>query len=424
MDLLAELDARGLLHGSTDREALAQRLATGPIGLYIGFDPTADSLHVGHLVGQLFLRRFQLAGHRPFPLAGGFTGMVGDPSGRSDERNLLDPETLRHNVARIEHQLRRLLDFEPGPLQATLVNNADWTESITVLDFLRDAGKYATINQMLAKDSVRSRLEAGDGMSFTEFSYSLLQANDYRHLYEQHGVELQAGGSDQWGNIVAGVDLIRRRLGAAVHGLTHPLITDPSGAKFGKSVGGAVWLDPARTSPYEFWQFWIQTDDEMVAMYLRMLSLRQLSDVVGLITEHEAAPERRGAQRALADEMTALVHGADGAAHAGQAAEVLFGDDPRHASVTALEFVAAEVPSSGRPASALADVAELLAVTGLAASKSEARRLLGQGSIRANGQVIAGDDGLAAVPLLHDRYLLLRRGRRRHHLVEVFRERG
>jgi tyrosyl-tRNA synthetase len=297
MDLLAELDARGLLHGSTDREALAQRLATGPIGLYIGFDPTADSLHVGHLVGQLFLRRFQLAGHRPFPLAGGFTGMVGDPSGRSDERNLLDPETLRHNVARIEHQLRRLLDFEPGPLQATLVNNADWTESITVLDFLRDAGKYATINQMLAKDSVRSRLEAGDGMSFTEFSYSLLQANDYRHLYEQHGVELQAGGSDQWGNIVAGVDLIRRRLGAAVHGLTHPLITDPSGAKFGKSVGGAVWLDPARTSPYEFWQFWIQTDDEMVAMYLRMLSLRQLSDVVGLPPQSGGAPSGRSPTR-------------------------------------------------------------------------------------------------------------------------------
>ena len=249
MDLLADLDARGLIHDVTDRGVLAGRLADGPMGLYIGFDPTADSLHVGHLVGQLLMRRFQLAGHRPFPLAGGATGMIGDPSGRSSERNLLDHETLRHNVGRIEQQLRRLLDFEPGPYRATLVNNADWTEPVTVLQFLRDVGKHATINQMLARDSVRERFESGGGMSYTEFSYSLLQANDFRHLYQHHGVELQAGASDQWGNIVAGVDLIRRRLGAAAHGLTHPLMVLSEGVKFAKSAGNAPWLDPARTSP-------------------------------------------------------------------------------------------------------------------------------------------------------------------------------
>ncbi|MDQ3737718.1 MAG: tyrosine--tRNA ligase [Actinomycetota bacterium] len=424
MDLLTELDARGLLHDCTDRRALASRLASGPIGLYIGFDPTADSLHVGHLVGQLFMRRFQLAGHRPFPLAGGATGMIGDPSGRSDERNLLDVDTLRHNVDHIAHQLRRLLDFEPGPYQATLVNNADWTESMTLLEFLRDIGKHATVNQMLAKDSVRGRLDAGAGMSFTEFSYSLLQANDYRHLYEHHGVELQAGASDQWGNIVAGVDLVRRRTGAAVHGATHPLMTLREGVKFGKSAGNAPWLDPEQTSPYQFWQFWVQTDDQMVGGYLRMLSLRPLHDVEDLVVAHDEAPERRVAQRALADEMTALVHGGEAATHAAEAAAVLFGDDPRMASAAALAFVAGEVPSSRRPLERLDDVPAVLVETGLASSKSEARRLIEQRSVRANGDVIGVDRSLAEVPLLHERYLMLRRGRRWHHLVEVFRERG
>ena len=249
MDLIADLQVRGLLHDTTDPEALRARLASGPVGLYIGFDPTADSLHVGHLVGKLFMRRFQMAGHRPFPLAGGATGMIGDPGGRSEERNLLDDETLRHNVRCIEAQLRRLLDFEPGPYRATLVNNADWTTPITMLEFLRDVGKHFTVNQMIAKDSVRSRIESEHGISYTEFSYMLLQANDFRHLYEAHGVEMQAGASDQWGNITAGVELIRRRLGKQAFALTHPLMVKSDGSKFGKSVGGAVWLDPARTSP-------------------------------------------------------------------------------------------------------------------------------------------------------------------------------
>ena len=322
-DLLADLQARGLIHQTTDRAALAARIAEGDAGIYIGFDPTADSLHVGHLVGQLFLRRFQLAGHRPYPLAGGATGMVGDPGGRSEERNLLDVDTLRHNVERIKVQLSGLLDFEPGPFRATLVNNADWTAEVRLLDFLRDVGKYTTVNQMMAKDSVKARLESDNGISFTEFSYALLQANDFRHLFEHHGVQIQAGASDQWGNIVAGVDLIRRRLGAGAHAVTHPLITKADGSKFGKSVGGAVWLDPERTSPYQFRQFWIQTDDDMVGTYLMMLSLRPVADLVAMLADHGEHPERRLAQRSLADELTTLVHGAEAAATAAAAADVL-----------------------------------------------------------------------------------------------------
>ena len=424
MDLLDDLTARGLIHDSTDGQALAARIAAGPISLYIGFDPTADSLHAGHLVGQLFMRRFQRAGHRPFPLAGGATGMIGDPSGVSDERNLLDRETLSHNVERIEAQLRRLLDFEPGPCQAVLVNNADWTAPATLLEFLRDVGKHASINQMLAKDSVRTRLDAGDGMSFTEFSYSLLQANDYWHLHREHGVELQSGASDQWGNIVAGVDLIRRRDGIAVHGLTHPLMTTQGGAKFGKSAGNAVWLDPDRTTPYQFWQFWMQTDDALIGTYQRMLSMRPIGEIEAELAEHVQAPERRTAQRALAGEMTDLVHGHRAAVDAAQAAAVLFGADPTDAGEEAIAFVAAEVPSSRRSAGTIDDAAALLAETGLAASKSDARRLVDQGSVRANGQVLTTLDGLRDVTLLHGRYLLLRKGRRHHHLVEIFPERG
>ncbi|MFZ4810903.1 MAG: tyrosine--tRNA ligase [Ilumatobacteraceae bacterium] len=413
MDLLADLDARGLVHDTTDRDALAARLAQGPIGLYIGFDPTADSLHVGHLVGQLFMRRFQLAGHRPYPLAGGATGMVGDPGGRSEERNLLDADTLRHNVECIKRQLASLLDFEPGPYQATLVNNADWTQEVTLLSFLRDVGKHFTVNQMMAKDSVRSRIESEHGISYTEFSYMLLQADDFRHLYEHHGVELQAGASDQWGNIVAGVDLIRRRLGATAHALTHPLMTKADGSKFGKSVGGAVWLDPARTSPYQFRQFWVQADDAMVGVYLKMLSLRPLAELDALLADHAAAPDRRIAQRALADEMTTTVHGASASAAAASAAGVLFGADPTAATPEALAVVASEVPHLVLPAD-FADrrVHEILIEAGVAKSVSEVGRLLSQGAVRAGGRVLDVDGAIGHADLLAGRYLLLRKGKR------------
>ncbi|HWC67672.1 MAG TPA: tyrosine--tRNA ligase [Acidimicrobiales bacterium] len=419
MDLVADLQARGLVQDATDLDALAKRLAEGPIGAYVGFDPTADSLHVGHLVGQLTLRRLQLAGHRPFPLAGGATGMVGDPSGRSEERNLLDRETLRHNVARITAQLERILDFSPGPFQAELVDNADWTAEIPVLDFLRDVGKHVTVNQMLAKESVRSRMESEQGLSFTEFSYMLLQANDFRWLLEHRGVELQMGGSDQWGNITAGIDLIRRTLGASVHGLTWPLVARSDGAKMGKTASGAVWLDPERTSPYQFRQFWVQVPDTDVQRFLLQFTFRSVDDVDALVAEHQVAPERRVAQRALAHDVTAVVHGEEAARAADEAAAVLFGGDPTTASAAALEVVRREVPGTTVPAGTLDDLVAILVRTGLASSNSDARRTLTQGGFRANGRVLGEQDTLTDVRPLADRFLLLRRGKSSYHLLEI-----
>jgi tyrosyl-tRNA synthetase len=419
MDLLADLRARGLIHDSTDLDALGRRLATGSIGVYVGFDPTADSLHVGHLMGQLGLRRFQLAGHRPFPLAGGATGVVGDPGGRSEERNLLDRETLERNLAGIKPQLERLLDFTPGPTAATLVDNATWTADVLLLDFLRDVGKHVTVNQMVAKDSVRSRLEGEHGISFTEFSYMLLQANDFRHLHHEHGVELQMGGSDQWGNITAGIDLIRRTSGATAYGLTWPLLLRSDGQKFGKSAGNAVWLAPGRTSPYQFRQYWVQTDDTEVGERLLRFSMRPVDELRALLGEHEQVPERRLAQRALARELTELVHGTAAADAADAAAEVLFGGDPTSASEAALVAVAGEVPSSTLTSDQLGDVVDVLVSTELATSRSDARRLLEQGSTAANGHRLGPGADIGAVPLLHGRYLLLRRGKHSYHLVEI-----
>ena len=418
-DLIADLERRGLIHDSTDRVALAERLARGATGVYVGFDPTADSLHVGHLMGQIGLRRFQLAGHRPFPLAGGATGMVGDPGGRSEERNLLDRDTLRHNVERISAQLSRILDFEPGPSGAVLVDNADWTSELTLLEFLRDIGKHVTVNQMIAKDSVRSRLDGEHGISYTEFSYMLLQANDFRHLHREHGVDLQMGGSDQWGNIVAGIDLVRRTSGDTVHGLTWPLLTKSDGSKFGKTASGAVWLDPNKTSPFQFRQFWVQIDDTSVDGLLPRFSLRPIDEIEALLAAHRAAPEARAAQRALADEMTVLVHGEHEAQAAADAAEVLFGSDPTTASAEVLAIVAAEVPSGLISRSALEDPIAVLVDIGLANSKSDARRTLDGRGYRANGSTLDSGVDLAAVPLLHDRFLLLRRGKTNYHLLQI-----
>jgi tyrosyl-tRNA synthetase len=418
--LLDDLSTRGMIHDATDLDELRARLAQGTTGIYIGFDPTADSLHVGHLVGQLLLRRFQVAGHRPFALAGGATGMIGDPGGRSAERNLLDADTLGHNLERIERQLTTLLDFEPGPCQATLVNNAEWTTDITMLEFLRDVGKYVTVNQMIAKDSVRSRIQSEHGISYTEFSYMLLQANDFRHLHDAHGVEIQAGASDQWGNIVAGVDLIRRRSGATVHGLTHPLVTKSDGSKFGKSVDGAVWLDRDKTSPYKFWQFWRQSDDAMVGTYLMMLSMRPVEEILATLDAHEADPGRAGAQRALADELTTMVHGAPSASAAREAADLLFAGDPTTASLDAVQTLFEEIPSSTLAPGTLEGTVATLVAVGLATSNGDARRNLAQRAYHANGHPIDEETDLARVPLLHDRYLLLRKGRKVHHLVEIF----
>ena len=416
--LLNDLDARGLIHDSTDRAALIERLNQGPIGVYVGFDPTADSLHAGNLLGQVMLRRFQLAGHRPVVLAGGATGMVGDPGGRSEERNLLDRETLNHNVACVKKQLEKILDFD-GPVAARMVDNATWTEPMGTLEFLRDVGKHFTVNQMVAKESVRARMESENGISFTEFSYMLLQANDFRHLCEFENVEMQMGGSDQWGNITAGTDLIRRRLTKSGYGLTWPLLTRSDGQKMGKSVHGALWLDPEKTSPYEFRQYWVQLPDEDVERFLLQLTLRSVDDIASLMDEHRAAPEKRLAQRALATDVTTLVHGAAAEQAAAEAAQVLFGGDPTTASAEALAVVAREVPSSEVTREQLGDQIAVLVQTGLAASNGEARRTLTQKGFKANGQTLEEAKSLLEVDLLHGRYILLRKGKTNFHLLTV-----
>ena len=416
--LLNDLDARGLIHDSTDRAALIERLNQGPIGVYAGFDPTADSLHAGHLLGQVMLRRFQLAGHRPVVLAGGATGMVGDPGGRSEERNLLDRETLNHNVACVKKQLEKILDFD-GPVAARMVDNATWTEPMGTLEFLRDVGKHFTVNQMVAKESVRARMESENGISFTEFSYMLLQANDFRHLCEFENVDMQMGGSDQWGNITAGTDLIRRRLTKSGYGLTWPLLTRSDGQKMGKSVHGALWLDPEKTSPYEFRQYWVQLPDEDVERFLLQLTLRSVEDIHALMNEHRAAPEKSLAQRALATDVTTLVHGAAAEQAAAEAAQVLFGGDPTTASAEALAVVAREVPSSEVTREQLGDQIAVLVQTGLAASNGEARRTLTQKGFKANGQTLEEAKSLLEVDLLHGRYILLRKGKTNFHLLTV-----
>jgi tyrosyl-tRNA synthetase len=387
--------------------------------VYVGFDPTADSLHVGHLLGQLTLRRFQMAGHRPFPLAGGATGMVGDPSGKSEERNLLDADTLQHNVESIKKQLANLLDFSPGSNAATLVNNADWTANISALEFLRDVGKHITVNQMMAKESVKNRLNSENGLSYTEFSYMLLQANDFRHLCATHDVELQMGGSDQWGNITAGIDLIRKTLGRGAFGATWPLVTRSDGQKFGKTAGGAVWLDPQRTSPYQFRQFWMQMADADVVRYLPQFSLASLDDVRALIAEHEQAPEKRAAQRSLAAEMTSLVHGAEAAQNAEAAADILFGADPTSAAIDALRAVAAEVPTTAVSSTELDDPIALLVRAGVVTSNSDARRTIQQKGLKINGQTLEEGETLANKGILHDRWVLVRKGKTSYHLFEV-----
>ncbi|WP_419926811.1 tyrosine--tRNA ligase [Candidatus Poriferisocius sp.] len=421
--MLEELESRGLVQDTTDRDLLDKRLGDGSVGVYHGIDPTASSLHLGNLIGVLVLRRFQEAGHRPIALVGGATGMVGDPSGRSDERNLLDDDILAANLAGIRGQLEKLLDFDG---HAELVNNYDWTRDLTLIEFLRDTGKHATVNQMAAKHSVRSRMESESGISYTEFTYMLLQAYDFWWLHTHHHCDLQIGGSDQWGNITAGVDLIRRRTGTQAHGLTWPLLTRSDGAKFGKTAEGAIWLDPQRTSPYRFHQYFIQVSDEDVERGLLQFTMLPVGEIAEVVEAHQRDPGRREAQGILANEVTSLVHSRPAAAAAEQAARILFGSPVDDIDEAALDAVAAEVPTSDVPdggfdaASNSFDLVELLTSTGLATSKGDARRGLSEGSVYVNNERISGEaPAVAADRLLHSRYLLLRRGKRRHHLVRV-----
>lgn len=413
--VLEDLEARGLLQDTTDRDALVRRLAAGPVTLYHGIDPSAPSLHIGNFVGVVTLRRFQDAGHRPIVLVGGATGMIGDPGGRSEERNLLDEATLAANVAGIRSQLERLVDLD----RAVLVNNLDWTRDVGVLDFLRDVGKHATVNQMIAKDSVRSRMEGEHGISFTEFSYQLLQANDYWWLHTHHGCELQIGGSDQWGNIVAGIDLVRRRCATTVHGVTWPLITRADGQKFGKSVGGAVWLDAEQTLPYEFHQYWLRTDDRDVERFLLQLTLLDVATVAQLMEAHAAAPERRIAQQRLADEVTGLIHGATAVRSANLAASALFGDGDLDAEqLAALRGVIPETTIATEALGAQEAVVGVLVDTGLAGSRSEGRRLVGQAGVSINRRKVSADADLSDL-LVGGRYLLVQRGKKQRHLLVV-----
>ncbi|MFM7509199.1 MAG: tyrosine--tRNA ligase [Actinomycetota bacterium] len=421
--VLADLRARGLVQDHTDWTALSDRLAVGPTALYCGFDPTADSLHVGNLQSIMLLRRFQLAGHPPMALVGGATGMIGDPGGRTTERTFLEPEVLDANREAIGVQLARFLDPDAGPASARLVDNREWTEPMGVLEFLRDVGKHVTVNTMLAKESVQGRIERESGISFTEFSYMLLQANDFLQLHMVHGVDLQVAGSDQWGNITAGVDLIRRRTGDHVHGLTAPLLVRADGSKFGKSEGDNIWLSAERTSPFAMYQYLLNVADDDVTDLLLRLTLVSPEDCVAVRSAHDVDPSQRIGQRRLAAEVTGLVHGVGVLPAVERAGEVLFGSRPiTEVDSATLALLAAELPSSARSLADVleADAVDLLAdpVVGLAKSRSEVRRNMKGHSI--NGVDLEQRSSLVGeADLLDGRYVLLGRGRKARHLVVV-----
>ncbi|MCF5863171.1 tyrosine--tRNA ligase [Aeromonas veronii] len=414
--LLDELTERGLVAQNSDPVALADHLAT-PRTVYCGFDPTAGSLHIGHLVPLLMLRRFQLAGHTPVALVGGATGLIGDPSFKATERSLNSADTVQGWVASLSAQIRALLPADEGLSAPQLVNNGDWMGQMSALDFLRDIGKHFSVNAMLARESVRQRLARPDqGISFTEFSYALLQSYDFAVLHQRLGCTLQIGGNDQWGNITSGMDLTRRLHQAQVHGMTLPLITKADGTKFGKTEGGAVWLDPALTSPYAFYQFWLGTADEDVYRFLRYYSFMSLSEIDVLEAEDAKRQGRKQAQQVLADELTELVHGKAALAAVQRISELLFSGDVARLGESDL----AQLAQDGMPSSTVSgetDLVSLLVSCGLANSRRIARELLAAGAISLNG-VLKQDDQLSATDRLFGRYLLLRRGKKQYHLVE------
>ena len=417
MNVLEELQWRGLLADSTDREALARRIGEGPITLYCGFDPTADSLHVGSMVPLLALRRFQMLGHHPIALAGGATGSIGDPSGKTQERQLLSMETIATNIRGVKEQLQRLLDFETKTNPARLLDNLTWTEPVSYLDFLRDIGKHFSVNQMVAKESVRARMEDREaGISYTEFSYMLLQAFDFYALCRDHNCELQIGGTDQWGNITAGIDLIRKKASRVAHGLTLPLITKSDGTKFGKTEAGTVWLLAGRTSVYKFYQFWVRTDDRDVLRYLKFFTFLGQGEIGSLERQHGENPGARVAHKALAKAVTDLVHGPTATAEAIRASEILFGGALAGVSESTFNEIVGEVPTkevekaqldgTGKP------LVELLVSGGLCPSKGQARKDIEGGGVYVNNvrepsiqrTVTTGD-------LLFGKHLLLRKGK-------------
>jgi tyrosyl-tRNA synthetase len=415
-DLVAELEWRGFVHHAT--RDLAAHLAAGRRTLYCGFDPTAPSLQLGNLMPIMLLRHFQLAGHRPIVLMGGGTGLIGDPSGKRSERPLLSKEQIRENLQRQRDQMARLLDFDPGPAAAEVMDNAKWLVEQRLVDFLRDVGKHFSVNVMMQKESVQARLDTG--ISYTEFSYMLLQAYDFLHLFRAKQCTIQVGGSDQWGNITAGIDLIRRVAAAEAHGLVHPLFTTATGAKFGKTEAGAVWLDPALTSPYKLYQFWMNTDDRDVERYLKLFSLKPRDDLKQLL--HRAAKEaaKREGQRALAQEVTERIHG-EAARSAMVASEVLFGDfDPRNANGRVFDTLAQEIPTTTVASKDAITLVDAVVRAGLAKSKSEARRAIEQGGLYLNQQrVKEAERRIEPADWLADQNVLLRKGKKEYALLRV-----
>jgi tyrosyl-tRNA synthetase len=422
-NFIEELKWRGMIHDIMPgtEEALLKKVSAG----YIGFDPTADSLHVGHLVQIMTLVHFQRAGHKPYALVGGATGMVGDPSGKSQERNLLDAETLQHNVSCVKKQLEAFLDFNSGSNAAEMVNNYDWFEKMSFLDFIRDVGKHISVNYMMAKDSVKKRLETG--MSFTEFSYQLVQGYDFYYLNQHHNCILQLGGSDQWGNIVTGTELIRRKAGGEAYAVTTPLIKKADGTKFGKTESGSVWLDPEKTSPYAFYQFWLNASDTDSANYIRIFTLKSKEEIEALEAEHAEAPHLRVLQKAIAEDITTRVHGAAALQTAIAASNILFGkstaDDLRSLSEKDFFAVFEGVPQATVSISdfqnGLSIVEALAAKTGFLSSNGEARRELKANAISVNKEKVAEDYILSTKDLLNNRYVLLGKGKKNNYILRV-----
>ena len=420
-NVFEELKWRGLVYEYVD--GIQELLTREPVTVYNGFDATADSLHVGHLVPLLALARLQRYGHHPIALAGGGTSMIGDPSGKATERQLLSRDQIEANVNEIKLQLAHFLDFEIKSNPARLINNADWLLDLNLVEFLRDTGKHFTVNYMLAKESVKARLDRDEGISFTEFSYMLLQSYDFLHLYDTEGCRLQTGGSDQWGNITAGVELIRRMRGEAAFAIVYPLITKADGTKFGKTETGTVWLSPQRTSPYRFYQFWLNTDDRDVIKYLKLFTFLDQGTIQELEATVETQPEKRQAQHRLAQEMTRIVHGESELAGAVQASQVLFGGELRGLKTEAIEDIFADVPSSSLGKTQLEagmPVVDLLVHSGLVSSKGEARRSIAEGGIYLNNQRIEdAAQSLSLAEALAGQFLVLRKGRKNYHLVKV-----
>ena len=421
-DIFADLMWRGLIHQTTADDRLPEWLNTGSRTVYAGFDPTADSLHVGSLLPLMMLRRFQKAGHRPIAIAGGATGMIGDPSGKSAERNLLSSDQLKANLQGIESQMRLMLDFECGATSAILVDNNDWMSQFSYVEFLRDVGKNFPVNVMLAKDSVKSRLTSEAGLSYTEFSYMLLQAYDFVHLNREYGCELQIGGSDQWGNVTAGIDLARRMHGAHLFGLTCPLLTKTDGSKMGKTESGAIWLSSERTSPYDFYQYWVNVADEDAGKCLRFLTELELEELQELDQIREESPHLRQSQKRLAESITTMIHGDAGLAKAKQATEIFFGAEIQALSDAELGQIFADVPSNAMAFEVLSEngysLIDALVVSGLCKSKGEARRTITEGGAYVNNRRVGEvEAALKRENLASESMIVLRRGKKKYALL-------